>query len=433
MIVHHELERRSERAARARDRILRWFPSRPSRDRAPDAALAQAAVALRLADVCEPSGDTLTTRNRAAFALHAARAPRALCPCGFEECFFVNSTIASQRSRRTRFSTILVERLGVRGVVVGTTFRFGHRRAGDVRLMGEVLGTPRRAARSGRTGKRAPASGFRARAFARSSSASELAQADGLLGGIGYEIRGPVEIGAGRGHTLGFPTANVRVPAKLLPKDGVYSALRAVRWSRLCRARFDRDESAVRGGDRTVEVWLRDFQQTIYGRELGLRDLRFLREQRLFAGVGELVEQMELDRQAIQLSELWIGEAQPCSRSRRARSPRARAARRRARGLTRSPTSGNPAPDWSRASIPGPTLSFASFRGKAVYLNFFATWCPPCNEEAPSIDALAREYGARGVQIVGIDVLRTRARPQQFRNEHNVSYPVVVRRRHDTG
>jgi riboflavin kinase/FMN adenylyltransferase len=129
--------------------------------------------------------------------------------------------------------------------------------------------------------------------------AGDLAQADELLGGSGYEIRGPVEIGAGRGHALGFPTANVRVPAKLLPRDGVYSAT----------ARYDgRDYAALvsigtnpqfGGGTRTVEAWLRDFQQTIYGRELALRDLRYLREQRLFSEVSELVDQMQRDLQAI--------------------------------------------------------------------------------------------------------------------------------------
>ncbi len=91
----------------------------------------------------------------------------------------------------------------------------------------------------------------------------------------------------------------LRVPQKLLPKDGVYSAL----------ARYDgRDYAALvsigtnpqfGGGARTIEAWLRDFQQTIYGRELALRDLRFVREQRLFAEVGELVEQMQHDIQAI--------------------------------------------------------------------------------------------------------------------------------------
>jgi len=105
--------------------------------------------------------------------------------------------------------------------------------------------------------------------------------------------------GAGRGHRLGFPTANLALPEKLLPKDGVYAAT----------ARHDgRDYAALVsigtnpqfGGERrSVEAWLRDFHHTIYGRELWLRDLRYLREQRLFANSGELVAQMQRDVAAV--------------------------------------------------------------------------------------------------------------------------------------
>ncbi len=217
---------------------------------------------------------------------------------GFEECFFITFDDAIATLSPESFLEILVERLGMRGIVVGATFRFGHKRAGDVRLMREFLAerrvkiVPVEPVSDG--GERI--SSTRIRALIREG---DLVQADRLLGGTGYEIRGPVEIGAGRGHALGFPTANVRVPAKLLPKDGVYSAV----------ARYDgRDYAALvsigtnpqfGGGARTVEAWLRDFQQTIYGRELALRDLRFVREQRLFAEVGELVEQMQHDMEAI--------------------------------------------------------------------------------------------------------------------------------------
>jgi riboflavin kinase/FMN adenylyltransferase len=129
-------------------------------------------------------------------------------------------------------------------------------------------------------------------------SAGDLAAADRLLGHP-YELRGIVEIGYGRGHDLGFPTANVRVPDKLLPKDGVYA----------CTARYDgRDYAALvsvgtnpqfGGEKRTVEAWLRDFNHTIYGRELALRDLRFVREQRTFDGVDDLVAQMHRDLEAV--------------------------------------------------------------------------------------------------------------------------------------
>jgi cytochrome c biogenesis protein CcmG, thiol:disulfide interchange protein DsbE len=87
---------------------------------------------------------------------------------------------------------------------------------------------------------------------------------------------------------------------------------------------------------------------------------------------------------------------------------------------------GAPAPDFSEASIPGPTLSLESLRGKAIYLNFFATWCPPCNEEAPAINALQRQYAASGLQVVGVDVLESARKAALFRQEHHLLYPAVV-------
>jgi peroxiredoxin len=87
---------------------------------------------------------------------------------------------------------------------------------------------------------------------------------------------------------------------------------------------------------------------------------------------------------------------------------------------------GKPAPAFREPVEPGGMLSSASLRGKVVYLNFFATWCPPCNDEAASIDALQRRYGAMGLQVVGVDVLENAAKAAQFRSEHHLSYPAVV-------
>jgi riboflavin kinase/FMN adenylyltransferase len=247
----------------------------------------------------------LTFANHPASHLRPGTEPPLLCTpeerldlfasAGFEECFFVTFDDRVATLSPQAFLEILVQRLAVCGVVVGTTFRFGHKRTGDVPLMSDFLArhdvgfvsvepVHERDERISST---------RIRGLIQ---AGDVAQADHLLGGSGYEIRGPVELGAGRGHRLGFPTANVRVPAKLLPADGVYSAV----------GRFDgRDYPALVsigtnpqfGGEaRTVEAWLRDFQHTIYGRELTLRDLRYVREQRLFAEVGELVDQMQRDR-----------------------------------------------------------------------------------------------------------------------------------------
>ncbi len=87
---------------------------------------------------------------------------------------------------------------------------------------------------------------------------------------------------------------------------------------------------------------------------------------------------------------------------------------------------GRPAPNWSEPTAAGGTLSLAALRGKAVYLNFFASWCPPCNDEAPRLEALQRRYGPQGLQIVGVDVLESRAKAAHFVAEHHLTYPAVV-------
>lgn len=87
---------------------------------------------------------------------------------------------------------------------------------------------------------------------------------------------------------------------------------------------------------------------------------------------------------------------------------------------------GQPAPAWSEPIAPAGTLSLSSLRGKVVYLNFFATWCPPCNEEASDIEDLQRRYGAQGLQVVGVDVLENARKAEQFRQSHHLTYPAVV-------
>jgi len=87
---------------------------------------------------------------------------------------------------------------------------------------------------------------------------------------------------------------------------------------------------------------------------------------------------------------------------------------------------GAPAPSWTEQRLSGASLSLAQLRGKAVYLNFFATWCPPCNSEASAINAIARDYGARGLQVVGVDVLESTQKAALFRSQHHLIYPVLV-------
>ena len=88
---------------------------------------------------------------------------------------------------------------------------------------------------------------------------------------------------------------------------------------------------------------------------------------------------------------------------------------------------GKRAPDFTLPrSTGGPQFSFASLRGKPVYLNFFATWCPPCNEEAPDVNALQKKYAAKDLRVVGIDELEDAKKAESFRKKFSLAYPAVV-------
>ena len=71
----------------------------------------------------------------------------------------------------------------------------------------------------------------------------------------------------------------------------------------------------------------------------------------------------------------------------------------------------------------GGEVSFDTFRGKPLLVNFWATWCPPCVEEMPMIDAFFRENGANGLQVVGLAIDQPSA-VRKFLARTPVSYPI---------
>ena len=197
----------------------------------------------------------------------------------------------------------LIERLNVGAMVVGENFRFGSKRAGDVAFAREYFGERGRDVIAVPNeldgGERVSSTRIRA-----AIAAADIETADRLLGAP-FTVRGLVTFGAGRGHDLGYPTANVAVrPDKLIPPDGVYRAT----------ARHDgRDHLGLvsigtnptfDGTQRSVEAWLLDFEGSLYGEELALRDFRFVRAQRRFDSVEELVEQMRADAATVRFPVL---------------------------------------------------------------------------------------------------------------------------------
>jgi cytochrome c biogenesis protein CcmG, thiol:disulfide interchange protein DsbE len=91
------------------------------------------------------------------------------------------------------------------------------------------------------------------------------------------------------------------------------------------------------------------------------------------------------------------------------------------------PKVGGPAPAFALPRLDGAgTLSLSALRGKAVVLNFWASWCVPCKSEAPAIERLWRTYESRGVVFVGIDTNDASKDARRFVSAHGITYPVVV-------
>ena len=87
---------------------------------------------------------------------------------------------------------------------------------------------------------------------------------------------------------------------------------------------------------------------------------------------------------------------------------------------------GQAAPDFTDPLVGGGSLSMKQLAGKPVFLDFFATWCPPCNDEAPEVNAAYKKYAARGLQVVGVDVQENAQKAKQFVNQHQLTYPALV-------
>ena len=83
-----------------------------------------------------------------------------------------------------------------------------------------------------------------------------------------------------------------------------------------------------------------------------------------------------------------------------------------------------PAPPWALADLEGRSRRLAEWRGQAVLLNFWTTWCEPCREEIPALDAFHRRFGGR-LAVVGINVREPLSTVRQFVQEFSVGYPVV--------
>lgn len=88
---------------------------------------------------------------------------------------------------------------------------------------------------------------------------------------------------------------------------------------------------------------------------------------------------------------------------------------------------GQPAPDFTLASLDGKTLKLSDFHGKAVLLNFWATWCEPCKIEMPWFVELQKKYEAQGFTVLGVAMDdASSSEIADFAKKMGVNYPIVI-------
>ena len=194
----------------------------------------------------------------------------------------------------------LVGDLRAREVIVGEDFHFGHKRAGNVTLLREVGAThdfsvSPIALIARPDGVAEPVSST---AIRRALAGGQVEIAARLLG-RNYEVRGVVVHGDERGRQIGFPTANVEVPAtQCLPADGVYAGVARLAngSTHQCAINLGRRPTFVEHADHSLlEVHLLDFSGDLYGERVQVTFTKFLRSERKFDGLDALKAQLAVD------------------------------------------------------------------------------------------------------------------------------------------
>jgi len=188
---------------------------------------------------------------------------------------------------------ILVQGLHASAILVGENFRFGHRGAGDVRLLAEF------GKRCGFDVQIVPPVEVGGKIVSSTAIRGEVASGNVAaaipLLGRPFSLTGEIRPGDGRGRTILFPTLNLAPEQELLPKLGVYATESILSGSTYSSVTNVGTRPTFNGAGVTVESHLLGFDESVTGGRMELRFLRRIRDEQKFSGVDALRAQIALD------------------------------------------------------------------------------------------------------------------------------------------
>jgi len=215
--------------------------------------------------------------------------------CGIDAVITVNFTKEfAQLSAREFVENILLKKIGLKVIVVGWDYQFGRNREGNIEFLkeeGKRLGFAVEVLDSIKVNGMIVSSTMVRKCVLE----GDLKKAEKLLGRK-YEIVGEVVKGRDRGgRLLGFPTANIRMDDKLCPQTGVY-AVEVVVDGKVYGGAANIGYNPTFGDESlSLETHIFDFSGDLYGKEIVVRLVERLREEKKFSGPEELAKQISID------------------------------------------------------------------------------------------------------------------------------------------
>ena len=213
---------------------------------------------------------------------------------GIELVVGLEFTLEDSRVTARDFAALLVETLGMKGLLMGPDSAVGHNRQGDINFLRQL----------------SPDLGFwveevqplvldgspvQSRRIREAIVLGDVAACTRLLG-RNFSLTGKVVLGDRRGRDLGFPTANLEIaPEVIIPGDGIYATWAIIDGVRHPSATSIGVRPTFGPGERLVEAYVMDFDADLYGKQLCIEFVGKLRDQENFSNVEALVDQINRD------------------------------------------------------------------------------------------------------------------------------------------